>query len=407
MSDPQGGQTSGMRVQSDIARRFEQAVLFIAAGLCEKDELYDVACAGGVGTHTYPYSPAFRHGLNMFVALCVECCDHPALTLHGMSESSFIRNYATRDVCQWVCDWRPEAAEALSGAGLLDAGPLVEMDGNFFCPTQGCHEVLRFAEADLLGAFQERKVYEFLRDGTQAQYVLGRRLLVRYPILSWDDQARLKTWRFDFSADPLDQGEGAAVDHDWVEALIDLAYEAAPSQTKVCPSCGWTMSKCGRQPRCIACACASGLPADFSALPDVPRGACRLRKGVMRYICAPGRLELGIAQAARDLGLKFELWPEKDSADVMVTACDGRRIAVDAKAYGRAERLAREILDDFGLARLEPDEAFYVIPDSVERQSPGYRQICEAALKARSNYSCCTYGEFLKYLRGLKDAERP
>lgn len=395
-----------MRESQEIERRFGQVVLFIAAGLREKDELYDTAGAGGANAHGYLYSSVFRHGLNMFSALCAECCDDPASVLQGLSESSFIRDYATKDVRQWVARWRPEAQAALSASSALEVGPLVALEGGYFCPTQECDEVLRFAEADLLGASQERAVYEFLREGTQGQYVLGRRLLVRYPILTWDEMSELKTMRFDFAGDPLDKGEAAQVDSAWMAALLDLAYEPVPAGMKVCPTCGWTMAMRGKQAHCVTHACTKTLPAAFSSLEDAPHDAFRLYKGVMRYICAPGKLEVDIAKKAHDLGFEFELWPEKDTADVMIVAPDGHRIAVDAKAYGSAERLAREIRDDFALVRLGADEAVYVVPDAAERDHPGYCTICSAAFEGMPRYSCCKFSDFTTYLRGLKGKGR-
>ncbi len=406
MTAPPSREMLRTRESQDIERRFGQVVLFIAAGLREKDELYDTASAGGANAHGYLYSPVFRHGLNMFAALCAECCDDPASALRGLSESSFIRDYATRDVRLWVSRWRPEAQAALSASSALEVGPLVELEGGYFCPTQECDEVLRFAEADLLGASQERAVYEFLREGTQGQYVLGRRLLVRHPILTWDEMSELKTLRFDFAGDALDKGEAAQVDSAWMAALLDLAYEPVPSGMKVCPTCGWTMAMRGKQAHCVTHACAKTLPADFSSLKDVLHDAFRLCKGVMRYICAPGKLEVDIAKGAHDLGFEFELWPEKDTADVMIVVPDGRRIAVDAKAYGSAERLAREIRDDFAFARLGADEVVYVVPDAAERDHPGYCAISSVALGGGSTCSCRTFSDFIEHLRGLKGKGR-
>lgn len=147
------------------------------------------------------------------------------------------------------------------------------------------------------------------------------------------------------------------------------------------------------------------LPADRSCLQDVEHGSFRLLRGVMHYINAPGGLELAVAEEALRLGMSFELWPEKDTADVLITAPDGRRIAVDAKAYGRAERLAQEVREDRGIARLGADEVMYVVPDKVERKQRGYCLVCNEALKGRKGYSCCTLKEFARRLRRMKAGE--
>ncbi len=112
----------------------------------------------------------------------------------------------------------------------------------------------------------------------------------------------------------------------------------------------------------------------------------------------PGKLELAIAEAAAGLGLKYEMWPLKDTCDILIHLPDGRQLAVDAKAYGRAERLAREIEDDTGIAQMCADEVAYVVPDQVERDHPGYRALCNAVLRGKTGYSCETLRNFSKRL---------
>ena len=68
------------------------------------------------------------------------------------------------------------------------------------------------------------------------------------------------------------------------------------------------------------------------------------------------------------------------------------------KAYGRAERLAREIEDDTGIAQMCADEVAYVVPDQVERDHPGYRALCNAVLRGKTGYSCETLRNFSKRL---------
>ncbi len=392
---------SSARAQSgEVAQRFDEAVYLIAAGLVEKELLYEE------DPDSYPYSATFRHGLAMLAALSVECCQNPASFLSGLSETSFIRGYASKEVRQWVCGWSDEALGKLSRSKYLELGPLAVVDGGYFCPTRECHEVLRLAEGDLIGGYQERKVYEYLRESSQELYVLGRLLLVEHPILTWDECMDIKTGRFDFSTNPLCQGEDRFAEPGWLKGLLDLAYEEAPANAKVCPNCGWTMSLHGRQPYCITPDCIKELPSDFAGLPDVEHDAFRLLRGVMHYICAPGRLEVAVANKARGLGLAYELWPEKDTADVLITGPDGRRLAVDAKAYGSAERLAQEIRDDAGISRLEADEVVYVVPNEVQRQQPGFCFACNEVLRGKRGYSCCTLRELSRRLRDMAGGGR-
>lgn len=266
MSDPIAAAEAAGKAR-DIANRFETAVFLIAYGIAEKDGLYEA------DPHRYPYSQAFRHGMNILAALCAECSDDAEELLPTFNESDFIRNSAASDVREWTARWRDECREAVEGCRSIEIGPLASVDGDYFAATSECYEVLRFAENDLLGGHQERN-----------------------------------------------------------------------------------------------------------------------------YISSPGKLELAIAEAAAGLGLKYEMWPLKDTCDILIHLPDGRQLAVDAKAYGRAERLAREIEDDTGIAQMCADEVAYVVPDQVERDHPGYRALCNAVLRGKTGYSCETLRNFSKRL---------
>lgn len=186
MSDPIAAAEAAGKAR-DIANRFETAVFLIAYGIAEKDGLYEA------DPHRYPYSQAFRHGMNILAALCAECSDDAEELLPTFNESDFIRNSAASDVREWTARWRDECREAVEGCRSIEIGPLASVDGDYFAATSECYEVLRFAENDLLGGHQERRVYEFLRAGTQEQYVYGRRMLIRHPLLTWNEYVRIKT----------------------------------------------------------------------------------------------------------------------------------------------------------------------------------------------------------------------
>lgn len=378
MSDPIAAAEAANKAR-DIANRFETAVFLIAYGIAEKDGLYEA------DPHRYPYSQAFRHGMNILAALCAECSDDAEELLSTFNESDFIRNSAASDVREWTARWRDECREAVEGCRSIEIGPLASVDGDYFAATSECYEALRFAENDLLGGHQERRVYEFLRAGTQEQYVYGRRMLIRHPLLTWNEYVRIKTGLALGDPDPLDQGEADTIDPVWLQEFVSMAYEPVPGAAKVCPNCGWTMTMRGKQPHCSSATCAKAVIGDFDKLDSVAHDAFRLSRGVMHYISSPGKLELAIAEAAAGLGLKYEMWPLKDTCDILIHLPDGRQ-------------LAREIEDDTGIAQMCADEVAYVVPDQVERDHPGYRALCNAVLRGKTGYSCETLRNFSKRL---------
>lgn len=226
MSDPIAAAEAAGKAR-DIANRFETAVFLIAYGIAEKDGLYEA------DPHRYPYSQAFRHGMNILAALCAECSDDAEELLPTFNESDFIRNSAASDVREWTARWRDECREAVEGCRSIEIGPLASVDGDYFAATSECYEVLRFAENDLLGGHQERRVYEFLRAGTQEQYVYGRRMLIRHPLLTWNEYVRIKTGLALGDPDPLDQGEADTIDPVWLQEFVSMAYEPVPGAAGV------------------------------------------------------------------------------------------------------------------------------------------------------------------------------
>lgn len=116
MSDPIAAAEAAGKAR-DIANRFETAVFLIAYGIAEKDGLYEA------DPHRYPYSQAFRHGMNILAALCAECSDDAEELLPTFNESDFIRNSAASDVREWTARWRDECREAVEGCRSIEIGP--------------------------------------------------------------------------------------------------------------------------------------------------------------------------------------------------------------------------------------------------------------------------------------------
>lgn len=370
--------------EGDLRRRFDEAVFLIGAGLAEKDALYEK------DTNTYLYSQCFRRGLNAFAALCFEHAgDKAAELLAGLSESRFIREYCTVDVARWTDGWTDESRAVIAQSDTATFGPLVRVDGDIFVLTDDCLDLVDGAEDDAIGAYHERKVYEYLRAGSQEQYVMGRGFLIKNPILSFDDYVAAKTGRCIPDSGLIGCEISSAADLEWLRELVEIAYEPIPDEMRVCPRCGWTMSKRGLQVRCVSPSCRDSV-SEYEGLEEVPHNSFRLARGVMHYIALPGKLELDIAQMSHELGISYELWPLKDACDVLIVSPDGKTLAIDAKAYGSAYRLANEIRDDMTADVLGADEVVYAIPNEAESEHPGYSDICNQALASRDGYSCCT-----------------
>lgn len=162
MSDPIAAAEAAGKAR-DIANRFETAVFLIAYGIAEKDGLYEA------DPHRYPYSQAFRHGMNILAALCAECSDDAEELLPTFNESDFIRNSAASDVREWTARWRDECREAVEGCRSIEIGPLARLADKerpaphvYFADAafRGGDGKLSFRTLEELGAYMERLMHD-------------------------------------------------------------------------------------------------------------------------------------------------------------------------------------------------------------------------------------------------------
>jgi hypothetical protein len=383
---------------NSLIQKFEEAVFLIAHGLIEKEELLSS------NENRYPYSPYFRLGMNKLAALVVQYSETAEEDLRNFNESDFIREIASKEVSLWITSWAQESREELRESKYFDIGPLIlcDSEGHLFQVTDECYEIDETAEAKALGGHQQREVYQFLKEGTQEEYVQGRLFLIRNPVLESMQAFGVKNGKLNLSSDPLYPGYGSQVSTQWSQQLLDLSYENIPSNMKVCPHCGWTISLYKRQPRCSSEECCKITEGEYRALNFTQGGSLRLRAGLMHYFCNPGKLELEIAEKLVELGVDVELWPEKDTCDIKATLKDGKTIAVDAKAYSSAQRLANEIKRDYTISTLGTDEVVYVVPDQAKKDNPDFCKICNNAVSKfpdKKNYECMTLRDFFRKIK--------
>ncbi|MDO4437573.1 MAG: hypothetical protein Q4B77_06470 [Coriobacteriaceae bacterium] len=381
--------------QASIRRRFAEAIFLIAAGVRKREELF---CSD---SHRYPYADELRSGIEKFVALHMQYAENDqiryALT-EGLSESSFIRSHCTQDLATWVEGWSPAAKEALSDDSNLRFGPLVDVYGNFFSVTNDCEQLLASNGNGDLADLHEFQAYTMLKAGGQNGYVFGRKFLITHPILTYDDLSLIRSGNLSsIDAESPAQIDESGIDPNWFYDLVKLAYESAPNDARICPACGWTMTRQRLQTMCMSVECAKGVDAtSFERLPKLAPDSLRLRRGIMRFIAKPGKLELEIARNVQKTGLAFELWPAFDSCDILVTLPDGRTIAIDAKDHKNIDRLTRDIQKDTMKDALNAAMAIYVVPRSTP---PKRLETANAALKNKPGHACTTLPQLNRLLK--------
>ena len=124
-------------------------------------------------------------------------------------------------------------------------------------------------------------------------------------------------------------------------------------------------------------------------------GLYRLKKGIMRYFAAPGKLELDIVAFCEKKNIRWALWPQLDRYDVEIQFSDGEVWEIDAKAYRNPIALRTKILNDNGFPTGDYARGYYVIPNEYTANQKNYTTIINRALKNQENVMCVT-------LRALK-----
>ena len=137
-----------------------------------------------------------------------------------------------------------------------------------------------------------------------------------------------------------------------VKEFLDEAYRDAPPQSDFMPLC----KACDGYLDCAAReieGCCEPLNCRVDKAPITDTVICLIR---------PSFIELRLEKKFKEMRLEVELWPELDAADLKITFSDGNFWAIDAKDWGSASKLARE-LNQNTIPNIGQSKSFFVVPD--------------------------------------------
>jgi len=137
-----------------------------------------------------------------------------------------------------------------------------------------------------------------------------------------------------------------------VKDYLSKAYRDAPPHSDDMPLC----KTCGGYLDCAAReidGCCEPLDRRVDKAPIIDTVICLIR---------PSLIELRLAKKFTEMGLEVELWPELDTADLKIIFLDGKFWAIDAKDWGSATKLARELNQDT-IPNFGQSQSFFVVPD--------------------------------------------
>ncbi|MDJ0648293.1 MAG: hypothetical protein QNJ60_06250 [Xenococcaceae cyanobacterium MO_188.B19] len=137
-----------------------------------------------------------------------------------------------------------------------------------------------------------------------------------------------------------------------VKEFLGEAYQDAPPQSDAMPLC----KTCGGYLDCAAReieGCCEPLDRRVEKVPIPDTVICLIR---------PSLIELRLNKKFEEMGLEVELWPNLDQADLKITFPNQEVWAIDAKDWGSATKLARELNQDT-IPNIGQSKSFFVVPD--------------------------------------------
>lgn len=345
----------------------------IAKGLVEKEQLLQKEPT------RYPYSKALQHGINMFLAASYQIGAVWDIGEYA-DETAFLNHFISKPICEWFDGWKPDKIDSLN----LQEEPFYgfgafayRRSGNLFSPSSECYEYLESQDNDIMDGTDERILYEKIIVLGQETYTRIRRYIIEHPIISIDER-RAMSLELAEIPDARD--------------AFQFAYEELLEDSYRCPCCGWTMVHGKYGYICHSSHCTDIIPSLTDEMKvDAGEGIYRLKKGIMRYFAAPGKLELDIVAYCEKRKVRWVLWPQMDRYDVEIQFSDGEVWDIDAKAYRNPIALRTKILKDGGFPEGDYAKGYYVIPDEYTKNQSNYTSIVNRALANQKNVTCVTW----------------
>jgi len=296
---------------------------------------------------TLPYPTPLQRGLDRLV---VSCLRQGATPPHSLPD---LLDWCRRPLNEWHLALPPEAIAPTDA--LLDGDRVTGATESWAC-----------ASPDVEAELSEQRFFISLYNAcrtanAQETYVAFRRLLIRQPVLT----------EFELQRRALDPELTLVSDH------LQSAYETAPRAFQIGDEyIGWgyfgklltPASKGSLQCEEEHCRL-KGRVKQGRRLP-ARQGVLWLKRGLRRFIAAPGRAELRLAERLQKLGLQVELWPAFDNYDLRLTFSNDEAWAVDVKDWANPFLLARQVKP---FPATPPwTRAYFVFPNERQQQRADY-----------------------------------
>lgn len=347
-------------IEEDLLN-LEKAMSLIILGLYEREKNFD--------GRKYYCSLKLNHGISIFQNLNIKYSSKSTVELlKNFHEYSFFENYIYKPLKEWFSNWDIEMRKRIKEKSFYSIEQIAyKLKENYYQLDETCEEYLYSLEKDVLAFLEEKNVYNELKKTDQNIYVELRKFIILNPIVKGQKLGELKQ-KFNLDSQVI--------------KILDLAYERLEEEAYKCPYCGWTYTFKNNIPKCQTKECIEKrYEKEEINIIHNDGNVFRLRRGVMKYIAIPGKLELELANFCEKNNVKYELWPEMDKYDINIIFNNDEIWSIDIKDIKEPKFLNEIIKKQNGFKKGNFEKGFYAINSFIKKRHEDYCIIINKELK--------------------------
>ncbi|MBZ0280760.1 MAG: hypothetical protein K8L97_08455 [Anaerolineae bacterium] len=328
----------------------EYVLSLVATGLVQ---LYEQIAEGHI--LSYPYPVSLQRGLDRLVALKLARGEKPPKGVPNLIA------WCEEPIEAWNLELPSDAVD--SHDKLLDRQVPTNVCESWACASSD-------VEAELSEHHFMKGVFEVSQTANDSEaYAAFRKLMITSPVLN----------AIEFQTRQIEPQLEVFGDH--------LRYAYQPASTAYikdgffhcCANCGNLLVRTDRNDLLCENERCHIIRAGIGRKISEKEQAYWLRRGLRRFITAPGLAEIRLATAIEERGINVELWPMYDRYDIRIIFPDKDIWAVDVKDWANPFLLARQVKP---IPRTPVwDKAFFIFPDERRIQRSDYlrafRNNCE------------------------------
>lgn len=371
-----------------LEKEFFELLTEISYGLVKKEKKYETVEKNE--NYSYFQQPELASSIQKMglFMLAYEIVDEIGAPLAPKNETDAIINYFSKPLNEWPSVKNPNFHPLLVFAREEEVLVHTYDHSSAFYSSEWSQELASICRTYNDEAMQQ-SVYQLLVRVSSEQYTFLRQFIIEHPLLDIAVKSKFRQ-----------KGKMLKLEESFLMEFIEMAYEELPINVYGrCDFCGWTVIQGSTRKRCSDHRCENETDG-FKKISNIDRQPehLRLKLGVMKYMCLPGKDELALISYCEKLNLKSTLWPDKDRYDIKIELEDVT-LAIDVKSYFSPYSLKYHIEQKGVFHSLKNDEIpILVIPNERIRKQ-GYIEIVKQGLAPTAKIQCLKMRDLERMLK--------